>query len=198
MTTAPRAIGVGELALRAANRRGAWIVLLISDAKSVTTAAEELMAELEVMSEEPPVHVRDPGSPGAMAQAFAENPAGVLLVSGIDRFTGEDWAHVDLLRSQYQREPSVVLLMTMASMVLLMQHAPNLASWIGGTAWSWDRDAERLTQAQREQRLAALREWAGYDDEELVRRAERGELPSDPEYAEWLVLIRRGELIRNA
>lgn len=198
MTMAPRPIGLGELALRAANRRGAWIVLLVSDAGSVSRAAEELIAELALMSKDPPVRVHEPGSPGAMAQTFAANPSGVLVVSGIDRFTGDDWAHVDLLRSQYQREPSVVLLMTMASMVLLMQHAPNLASWIGGTAWSWDRDAERLDQAQREERLAALREWAGFDDDELVRRAERGELPSDPEYAEWLVLLRRGELIRDA
>jgi hypothetical protein len=197
MTTAPRAIGLGELALRAANRRGAWFVLLVADAESVANAAEELIAELEILSQEPPVHLEHPDEPVAMAQAFAEHPAGVLVVSGIDRFTGDDWAHVDLLRSQYQREPSMVLLMTMASMVLLMQHAPNLASWIGGTVWSWDRDAERLDPAQREARVAALREWAGFDDDELVRRAERDELPGDPDFAEWLVLIGRGDLIRH-
>lgn len=197
MSTAPRAIGLGELALRAANRRGAWIVLLIDAPESVKSAAEELMEELELPSNELPVHVHEPGSPVEMAQAFARSPAGVLVVSGIDRFTGEDWAHVDLLRSQYQRESSVVLVMTMLSMALLMQHATNLASWISA-AWCWDRDADRLDQEQREARLAALREWAGFADDELVRRAEQRELPGDPEYAEWLVLIGRGDLIPDA
>ena len=196
MSAAPRAIGLGELALRAANRRGAWIVLLVADPESVTSAADGLMEELELPSKEPPVHVHEPSSPVEMAQAFASSPAGVLVVSGVDRFTGEDWAHVDLLRSQYQRESSVVLLMTTPSMALLMQHATNLASWIG-SAWRWDRDADRLDQAQREARLAALREWAGFADDELVRRAERRDLPGDPEYAEWLVLIGRGDLIRD-
>jgi hypothetical protein len=198
MKILPPSIGLGELALRAANRRGAWFVLIAADPGSASEAAAELIPELELFGDDAPSHLHCPDSAQEMARSFADSPAGVLVVSGIDGFSPDDWREVDLLRSRYQRDPGVVLIMTMASMRLLMQQAPNLASWIGGTAWCWDRDADRLGQAEREAHLQALREWAGFSDDELVRRAQSGELPGDPEYAEWLVLIGRGELLGRA
>jgi hypothetical protein len=44
-----------------------------------------------------------------------------------------------------------------------------------------------------EQRLVALRMALG--DAEVIRLAEQGTLPLDPQYAEWLALLRRGDLL---
>lgn len=49
--------------------------------------------------------------------------------------------------------------------------------------------------AVRAQRLEALRGWAARSDADVVRAAEQGTLPRDPEYAEWLVLLGRGDLL---
>jgi hypothetical protein len=41
----------------------------------------------------------------------------------------------------------------------------------------------------------ALRRWSGLEDLEVIRRAEAGTLSPDPEYAEWLTLLGRGDLL---
>ena len=45
------------------------------------------------------------------------------------------------------------------------------------------------------ERLESLRQWSGMTDEEVITRAEQGTLPGDPPYAEWLVLLGRGDLL---
>jgi hypothetical protein len=52
-----------------------------------------------------------------------------------------------------------------------------------------------LSPSEIEQRLTALRAWAGRGDAEVIQLAETGQLPRDPEYAEWLTLLGRGELL---
>jgi hypothetical protein len=75
-----------------------------------------------------------------------------------------------------------------------MEAAPNLASWLGGLVFSRQDPGERLA-ALRQQRLASLRAWSSKTDEDVIRDAEAGTLPRDPEYAEWLVLLGRGDLL---
>jgi hypothetical protein len=76
----------------------------------------------------------------------------------------------------------------------LMQAAPNLASWLGALAFQYE-DPSAWEADLRARRLAALRSWAGRSDEDVVRAASQGRLPTDPEYAEWLVLLGRSDLI---
>jgi hypothetical protein len=52
-----------------------------------------------------------------------------------------------------------------------------------------------LSPGEIEQRLAALRAWASCGDAEVIQLAETGQLPRDPEYAEWLTLLGRGDLL---
>ena len=72
--------------------------------------------------------------------------------------------------------------------------APNVASWIGGSAWELE-GPQGLAPAERESRLQALRAWARLTDEDVVHLAEAGNLPQEPEYAEWLILLGRGDLL---
>jgi len=61
--------------------------------------------------------------------------------------------------------------------------------------WTLDPGADSLSDAERNERLKALRRWSKLTDEEVVRRAEAGSLPDDPEYTEWLVLLDRADLV---
>jgi hypothetical protein len=58
-----------------------------------------------------------------------------------------------------------------------------------------DKDAEILTAEDCEQRLAALQEWSGKSNDEVIILAENRQLPTDPEYGEWLILLNRGDLL---
>ena len=60
MILQPRPIGTGLFALRAADRNGTWLVLLVADAGSVQEAADELFDELEFMGDKPPHHIDAP------------------------------------------------------------------------------------------------------------------------------------------
>lgn len=82
-------------------------------------------------------------------------------------------------------------------MARLIRHAPNLASWLGGQLLSWDGAAELLTPAEKEARLAHLREKLGKTDEQVIEMARTGRPLDEPDYAEWLVLLDRGDLVRR-
>lgn len=72
--------------------------------------------------------------------------------------------------------------------------APNLASWIAGSIWHLV-GTRALSAAETEERLVALRQRTGLSDDEVVGRSEAGRLPPDPEFAEWLTLLGRGDLL---
>lgn len=93
------------------------------------------------------------------------------------------------------REGCVVLVLSEQGAQRMFRAAPNLTSWIGAATWSFDDTIPTLSAEEREQRLEALRAWSSLTDTEVIEQAERGELPGDPEYAEWLVLLDRGDLI---
>jgi hypothetical protein len=55
---------------------------------------------------------------------------------------------------------------------------------------------EILTKASL-QRLEALPQFTGKTDLDVMHLAGTGQLPTDPEYGEWLVLLGRGDLIER-
>jgi len=116
---------------------------------------------------------------------------GIAIITGIHAFTDSDWHRVDLNRTRLQRTGTTVLVLDPTSIEHLENKAPNLASWIGGNIWHLEQ-ARPLDGALVEQRLGALRRWSKLEDPEIIRRAEAGNLPPDPEYAEWLTLLGRG------
>ena len=56
-------------------------------------------------------------------------------------------------------------------------------------------DSGLMTEAERQERLKELSKHFGLTGEEVVRKAEAGELPHEPEFVEWLVLLNRGDLV---
>ena len=79
----------------------------------------------------------------------------------------------------------------------MCREAPHLASWIGGSIWEADVTSDLLSDEEKAARLKALREWANLGDDEVLRRAQEGTLPNEPEFVEWLVLLGRADLIGN-
>ncbi len=196
MSLGPRAIGLGEMALRVVARPGAWFALLAAEPE-VTAVADQLAEEIAMLGDTEPR--RADGGTGAVAIATEARDAGgrPLVIAGVEGLGDEEWRRLDLLRGRIVRDEPVVLVLSRRAFERLMRNAPNIASLLGGAVWTLDPTAEVLTEEEKERRLRGLRAWSGLSDAELVARAERGALPLEPEHAEWLVLLGRGDLLER-
>lgn len=207
MNAAPGALDTAELALRIAERPdGAeWLVLQVpagleqETAEELASAIDDIAAlEAEVVqvhdARELLARVATGASPATPPGTSVESP-GIRIVWGLSDLPESDWKWLDLARSRLAHAGRVVLVMAAQSGSRLFRCAPNLASWIGAAVWTLDRAVPVLSVVEREQRLQALRTQLDLSDDEVIARAERGELPDDPEYAEWLVLLDRGDLV---
>lgn len=197
MSTTPTAMGADELAMRVVARSvpGAFFTLLAPEA-DVSRAAEELTEEIASLGDEPALRIEPRGALELTERIRAEKH-GPIVVYGVDAFGEAEWSHLDLLRSRLAHDGAIIFVMAEPSFIRLMRAAPNFASFLGGSLWRWQRASSLLSPDERQNRLCALRAWSGTTDEEVVALALRGELPPDPEYAEWLVLLDRGELLER-
>ncbi|MDC3954131.1 hypothetical protein [Polyangium jinanense] len=197
MSTTPNPMGADELAMRVVARSvpGAFFTLLAPDA-DVARAAAVVSEEISSFGDEAALRV-EPKDALAFTRRIQEHASGPVVVSGVDGFTGTEWAHLDLLRSRLAHDGAIVLVMGEQSFARLMRAAPNFASFLGGSLWRWDRSSSILSHEEREARLRALQAWSGRTNDDVVSLAQRGELPRDPEYAEWLVLLDRGDLLER-
>jgi hypothetical protein len=194
VSTTPTLLGTTMLALYlTAIPTAAYVVYLIQPEESVDVA-NDLAAELGVLDEQMKVDIIE-SSPGAtrLLESVSASTANVLIV-GAERYMEADWRLLDRRRSALAREGVTLLLTTPANFSALMRVAPNLASWLGGFVFTHE-DPRPHVEEQRARCLSALRAWAGKTDEEVIRAAEKGHLPRDPEYASWLVLLGRGDLL---
>jgi hypothetical protein len=194
-----QAIGVGELApgefaLRLNTLRGTAVyAAYLAALGKIEAAIAELQEELQAFDESAAISQCSPIDAAALIAALAVDPTEILLINA-KTFSAPDWAVLDRRRSSIAHRGVLVFVTTPTRFDELMRQAPNLASWLGGQVFAYPDD-EPGSAAHREQRLAALRAWASRTDAEIVEAARRGTLPSDPEYAEWLVLLGHGELL---
>jgi hypothetical protein len=86
-------------------------------------------------------------------------------------------------------------LLTPHSAAQFQTYSPNFASWIGSRVYELQLGLEILTEVESQQRLEALQKFTGKTNVEVIRLAETGQLPTNPEYGEWLVLLGRGDLL---
>jgi hypothetical protein len=190
-------IALDELAFRVIESAepNAWVVA-VADRPSVASSLRAEIERLGSPEETPPVVVMI-DSAGALFEAVHAHPNGTMIAVGAAAFSVDGWRNLDANRTRLMRDDMTVLILDDASAGRLENLAPNLASWVGGRVWRLADDAAApvLSPSEIDQRLAALRTWAGRSDAEVIRLAEAGQLPRDPEYAEWLTLLGRGELL---
>lgn len=197
MNTIPKGMGSAELAIRvnACPKAGAWFAWLTPKLWQ-NRATEALSRELEAMNPAPVLQLAAQGDALDLAHRVraAAKDATLILVEFED-FSKEAWAALDRLRSWFSREEPAILILSQGAFEQLMQSAPNFASWLGGSVWSWNAEADVLSGEEKEQYLQSLRNHFGLSDGQVIKMAEKDELPLEPEFAQWLVLLERGDLL---
>ena len=118
-----------------------------------------------------------------------------LIIWNFEQWDKNNWYEFDCMRSSLMRKRGLVLILSPESAKTMFCYAPNIVSWLGSRVYSFLKDTELLSVEEIEERLATLREWSGFTDSQIIEMAETRTLPSEPEYAEWLVLLERGDLI---
>lgn len=120
----------------------------------------------------------------------------IVLVHGLEEWNDSAMEALDISRSAFERSGFVILWLPMAGLVRLYQKAPNVKSWIGASAFLIGPDSGLMSEDERRTRLSELHEYYSLTDEEVIRQAEGGSLPADPEFVEWLILLGRPDLAR--
>lgn len=120
-----------------------------------------------------------------------------LILGTFESWNDNQWFQLDCQRSKLMRKRGVVLVLSPESATAMFSYAPNIASWLGFRVFNFLKDTELLSIEERQARLGNLREWSGLTDTQVIEMAEGQTLPLDPEYAEWLVLLERGDLIEQ-
>jgi hypothetical protein len=196
MTASVRRVGLAELAVRLqAFAETASYVVLLASADAIPELVTELPHEIEALDEHAVVRsIAAETSAGKLIAELRSSTQGTVVINA-SRYDGQDWRFLDRRRSALARRGATVFVTTPGSFDELMRVAPNVASWLGALAFAWDDTAGELTEEQKMRRLEALRAWSGKSDAEVLQAAEEGHLPRDPEFAEWLVLMGRGDLL---
>lgn len=195
MSAGPPPIGAAELAVRIQPLAGSVYVALLAPENAIAGLVAEVVSELRALDEGLPAHQLSPASAASLLHELPSVAGGALVVDA-GEFVEADWRVLDRRRSDLGREGVTVFVTTPASFDVLMRVAPNFASWLGGQVFTWDEAAGAASPEQIAERLASLRAWgAPMTDAEVIAQAQAGTLPRDPEYAEWLVLLGRGDLV---
>lgn len=118
----------------------------------------------------------------------------VVLIGGPD-LAPERWSSLDVMRSALERAGPIVLWMAPDAVASLTKFAPNIRSFIGSSIFVAAPDGGIMTEAERQERLKELEEYYRLTSEEIVHRAESKQLPPEPHFVEWLVLLGRGDLV---
>jgi hypothetical protein len=167
----------------------AWYVAL-SAAENETAVAHKIVEEANAIEAGFAV-ASVVATPGDFIAALRGAPNRLVVAAGLNAFDAPAWSELDGARSRLFREGATALVLSPASFGSLQAHAPNLASWIGGAVF----ELTAPPPPNPEQRLEQLRAWSKLSDEDVVAKAERGTLEPDPYFAEWLVLLGRGDLL---
>lgn len=196
---------VAQFAFRIVESTGenVWYVAIVKSRLVEATAMEVAASANELQSNSAVVFRVE--SPKAFETALNSSKHPIWIGFGLESLDEAAWSALDRNRTRLERASDqcarvgssvVLLVMAVETWTKLQSKAPNLASWIGGSVFGLAPDGE-LTAAAKETRLTELRLWGQMSDEEVVRKATEGTLPAEPYFAEWLVLLDRGDLLGN-
>jgi hypothetical protein len=188
---------LGQAAFEIARRvelRGpnTWVIIVVHEQWN----PEELIREVRLVVELPCRVISGfPFELESLLKALHVPADDVVIVTGLNNLTAEQWAALDLRRSALERHGALIMALPLAAVGRVSTEAPNLRSFVGGSIFVLTEDGSLMTSDQIELRLAELVESHGLTSEEVIKRASERHLPSDPDFAEWLILLGRGDLV---
>jgi len=172
-----------------------WLAVLGPPAGS-TVALQELQTELRSFLRIPTrVFPLETATFEELREALQQPGHDAVVLTASTGLASEKWSSLDVMRSALERAGPIVLWMAPDAVAGLADFAPNIRSFIGASIFMAAPDGGMMTDSERRQRLKELEEHYGLTSEEIVRRAESRELPPEPHFVEWLVLLGRGDLV---
>jgi hypothetical protein len=173
----------------------AWLAVL-SPAADSTAALDQLQTELQSILQRPSRVIQlEHSTFEELREALHQPDDDAVILSSGTGLKQEKWRSLDIMRSALERKGPVILWLSPGDVANLTGYAPNIRSFIGASIFLAGPDSGIMTDAERQERLNELSQHFGFTGDEAVRRAEARELPHEPEFVEWLVLLGRGDLL---
>lgn len=182
-----------DLARMLPMKPGAWLVVVV-ELENREQVISELLDELNA-AELPNRRIRVVEDKDRWMAQMLDSLLDIVVLDGFEHWSEKDWREADYLRSRLSRPGPQVWILQLSCVNDLVRFAPNLASFIGGNVFAVDQRVGLLTQEEIATRLDQYRNRYGMTDEVLFEKARTRVLAWEPEFAEWLTLIGRGELI---
>jgi hypothetical protein len=158
----------------------------------------DLQDTIEIFSECSTVTISGESGARALINQISEASEEYFLLWQLDTWDNSEWKIFDALRSRLDKgNKGGLLVLSEQANDLMIHNAPNFVSWLGARIYYLKKDAEILSDEECDRRLAALQEWTGKTNDEVIALAENRQLPTDPEYGEWLILLNRGDLLER-
>ena len=174
-----------------------WMVLVV-DMNDIELTVTDLRDTLEIFSECSTGTISGESGVRNLINQIKEASEEYFLLWKLDDWDNNEWKIFDALRSRLDKgNKGGLLVLSEQANNLMIHNAPNFVSWLGARIYYLQKDAEMLSGEECERRLAALQEWTGKTNDDVIALAENRQLPTDPEYGEWLILLNRGDLLER-
>jgi hypothetical protein len=173
-----------------------WSVLVTPNSDNYEVV-EELEETLSIFTECEVGKISANNSVNIIVNNIQKSTEDYLIIYNFESWNNHNWCEFDRMRSRLLKNFGVVLVVSQESVVKMVANAPNIVSWIGSKVYAFTQGTELLTEEECKARLSTLREWSGYSDNQIIELAESQQLPSNPEYGEWLLLLSREDLIER-
>jgi hypothetical protein len=159
-----------------------WMVLVV-DINDIDLIATDLQDTIEIFSECTTGTISGKFGARSLISQISEASEEYLLLWQLDTWDNNEWKIFDALRSRLDKgNKGGLLIISEQANNLMIHNSPNFVSWLGARIYYLQKDAEILSDEECDQRLAALQEWTGKTNDEVIALAESRQLPTDPEY----------------
>lgn len=180
-------IPISEFVRRMVERtgRGNWFALIVPKGE-VSQLAEQIAKSITGELGVAVASIKHPETADNISAEVGRHT--IIVVSNVDDWPTVEWARLDVLRSRLLSGRTVAFVLSNLAASRLFAGAPHFARFFGGSVWEVELDADLMTESERLSRIKSLETWAKMSTSEMMTKAEKRELSSDPQYAEWLAL----------
>lgn len=172
-----------------------WFVM-ISSGGARSTHLREFRSDFEVLAGAPVRIVDCEEMPiDAIAESSQNPDDDIVILVGLEEWSAVAWETLDLNRSSLERKGPLIFWLPEKAVAQMFECAPNVRSYLASSLFHLVSDGSEMTDEERLARLKDLSERFSMTGDEVIQRAEQGTLPSSPSFVEWLILLKRGDLL---